>query len=200
MESNQIFFILLLILIINISVCLKDDSDGFEVLNYLEEKKYILNKTDSDEKMILLKMDADKILSSNCLIDIHQIDPQKVYLYYKFEKGGEKEFKNLKNWMTTNNFDKHVLHYKIEKTKEKENTLYLNITVKNFKDKQEISVESIDSQFNVYLLVILIVSISAGLIFVLVFVSYYYMFKAKTNDNELNDFDIIFAKVGPEDL
>ena len=199
MKRNQIFYILL-ILIIDISECLRDDLDGYEVLNYLEEKKYILNKTESDEKMFRLKMDVDKILSSDCLIDIHQIDPQKVYLYYKFEKGGEKEFKNLKNWITTNNYDKHVLNYKIEKPKEKGNTLYLNITVKNFKDKQEFSVESTDSQFNVYLLVILIVSISAGLIFVVVFLSYYCMFKAKTNDNELNDFDIIFAKVGPEDL
>ena len=200
MKRNQIFYILLLLLIIDISECLRDDLDGYEVLNYLEEKKYILNKTESDEKMFRLKMDVDKILSSDCLIDIHQIDPQKVYLYYKFEKGGEKEFKNLKNWMTTNNFDKHVLNYKIKKPKEKGNTLYLNITVKNFKDKQEFSVESTDSQFNVYLLVILVVSISAGLIFVVVFLSYYCMFKAKTNDNELNDFDIIFAKVGPEDL
>ena len=200
MKSNQIFYIMLLILIIDISECLRDDLDGYEVLNYLEEKKYILNKTESDEKMFHLKMDVDKILSSDCLIDIHQIDPQKVYLYYKFEKGGEKEFKNLKNWITTNNYDKHVLNYKIEKPKEKGNTLYLNITVKNFKDKQEFSVESTDSQFNVYLLVILVVSISAGLIFVVVFLSYYCMFKAKTNDNELNDFDIIFAKVGPEDL
>ncbi len=200
MKRNQIFYILLLLLIIDISECLRDDLDGYEVLNYLEEKKYILNKTESDEKMFRLKMDVDKILSSDCLIDIHQIDPQKVYLYYKFEKGGEKEFKNLKNWITTNNYDKHVLNYKIEKPKEKGNTLYLNITVKNFKDKQEFSVESTDSQFNVYLLVILVVSISAGLIFVVVFLSYYCMFKAKTNDNELNDFDIIFAKVGPEDL
>ena len=200
MKRNQIFYILLLLLIIDISECLRDDLDGYEVLNYLEEKKYILDKTESDEKMFRLKMDVDKILSSDCLIDIHQIDPQKVYLYYKFEKGGEKEFKNLKNWITTNNYDKHVLNYKIEKPKEKGNTLYLNITVKNFKDKQEFSVESTDSQFNVYLLVILVVSISAGLIFVVVFLSYYCMFKAKTNDNELNDFDIIFAKVGPEDL
>ena len=200
MKRNQIFYILLLLLIIDISECLRDDLDGYEVLNYLEEKKYILNKTESEEKMFRLKMDVDKILSSDCLIDIHQIDPQKVYLYYKFEKGGEKEFKNLKNWITTNNYDKHVLNYKIEKPKEKGNTLYLNITVKNFKDKQEFSVESTDSQFNVYLLVILVVSISAGLIFVVVFLSYYCMFKAKTNDNELNDFDIIFAKVGPEDL
>ena len=200
MKRNQIFYILLLLLIIDISECLRDDLDGYEVLNYLEEKKYILDKTESDEKMFRLKMDVDKILSSDCLIDIHQIDPQKVYLYYKFEKGGEKEFKNLKNWITTNNYDKHVLNYKIEKPKEKGNTLYLNITVKNFKDKQAFSVESTDSQFNVYLLVILVVSISAGLIFVVVFLSYYCMFKAKTNDNELNDFDIIFAKVGPEDL
>jgi len=200
MKRNQIFYILLLLLIIDISECLRDDLDGYEVLNYLEEKKYILDKTESDEKMFRLKMDVDKILSSDCLIDIHQIDPQKVYLYYKFEKGGEKEFKNLKNWITTNNYDKHVLNYKIEKPKEKGNTLYLNITVKNFKDKQEFSVESTDSQFNVYLLVILVVSISAGLIFGVVFLSYYCMFKAKTNDNELNDFDIIFAKVGPEDL
>ena len=80
-QRNQIFYILL-ILIIDISECLRDDLDGYEVLNYLEEKKYILNKTESDEKMFRLKMDVDKILSSDCLIDIHQIDPQKVYLYY----------------------------------------------------------------------------------------------------------------------
>ena len=200
MKRNQIFYILLLLLIIDISECLRDDLDGYEVLNYLEEKKYILNKTESDEKMFHLKMDVDKILSSNCLIDIHQIDPQKVYLYYKFEKGGEKEFKYLANWITINNHDKHVLNYKIEKPEEKGNTLYLKLSVKYYKDKQEFSVESTDSQFNFYLLVILIVSITAVLVAVIVFLSFYCMFKDKTNGNDLNDFEIVFAKVGPEDL
>ena len=86
------------------------------------------------------------------------------------------------------------------KPEEKGNTLYLKISVKYYKDKQEFSVESTDSQFNFYLLVILIVSFSAVLVAVIVFLSFYCMFKDKTNGNDLNDFEIVFAKVGPEDL
>ena len=203
MKNNQILYMFLLIIVlIDFSLCLNDDPISYEVLNYLEEKTYILNKTEigSDEVIIYLKMDVDKILTSDCLIDVHQTDPQVVYLYYKFEKGGEKEFKYLANWITINNHDKHVLNYKIEKPEEKGNTLYLKISVKYYKDKQEFSVESTDSQFNFYLLVILIVSFSAVLVAVIVFLSFYCMFKDKTNGNDLNDFEIVFAKVGPEDL
>ena len=202
-KTNLVIYISLILIayFLDSVKCIKDDLIEYDVLEYLKEKEYTLNKTEKNEMIFYLKMEVDKILTSKCLIDIHQKDPQRITLEYKFEKGGEKpDFQILDNWITINDHDKHVLYYEIEKPEEKGNTLYLKISVSKYTDKQVFSVKSTDSQFNFYLLVILIVVISAVLVFVAVFFSFYCMYKSKTDLNDPNNFDIVFAKVGPEDL
>ena len=201
MIKRNIFAFLLTISLFNSLNCLKEESIEYDVLEYLKEKKYILNATEKNEITFYLQMEADKILTSDCLLNIYQTDPQSVSLEYKFEKDEEKsDFKYLKQWIVTNNKDKHVYYYDIEKPEEKGKILYLKILVKNYKDKQEFSVESTDYQFNYYLLIILILIGSFVFVFALIFFIYYCQFKAKTNFDDLNNVDIIFAKVGPEDF
>jgi len=199
--KQNIYILVLIICIPEIFKCIQEEPNEYEILEYLGEKKYTLNKTKGNEKVIYLQMEVDKILTKSCLIDIHQTDPQKVKLEYKFEKGEESsEFISLKNWITINNRNEHTLCYEMKKPKEKGYTLYMKITVSNFKDKQEFSVESTKSQFNFYLLVELIIGFSALLVLLIVFLTFYCMFKSGGNKNDLNDFDVVFAKVGPEDF
>ena len=195
---HNIFTLLLMIFLIDLFTCLNEGH--YETLNYLEEKEYILNKTEEKETILNLDMDVNTILTKKCLIDIHQENPQDVSLEYKYKKGEQTTFKSLKNWITINDGDKHTLCYEIKKSKEKNNTLYLKIVVKNYKDKQKFSVKSVKSQFNFYLLIGLIVGGSALIVLLIIFLLYYCMYKTKTNVDDPINFDIVFAKVGPEDF
>ena len=64
---------------------------------------------------------------------------------------------------------------------------------------QEFRVESTDHQFNFYAVIYSIVGASALIVFITIILTYYCIYKAKPNPNAPGSFDIVFAKVGPED-
>ena len=200
MKINRIIIFLSLICISEIIICLKDEPIEYDVLEYKGTKTYKLNATDKTESTHYLQMEVDKILTDSCLIIMHQTDPQEITLEYKFEKEGKtSNFEKIKHWQTTNDGSKHKLYYDIDKPEEKGYTLYMRITVKNYRDKQEITVESTDSQFNFYILIGIIVAVSCVIVFLVIFFSFYCIYKSKVNFDDPNSVDVVFAKVGPED-
>ena len=190
-----------LILIVNLdfSFCLINESIKYDILEYNSEIMYTLNNPNITEMEFYIKMNVDSILTNpNCLINIRQTDPQKIILKYKFENGQEtSEFKEIKNWLTINDGNQHVLEYEIEKPKDRGYTLYMNVIVSKYKLGQKVTVISTDHQFNFFLLIILIVAGSSVLVGLVIFATYYCVYKKGVDPNEIND--IIFAKVGPED-
>ena len=190
---------LILILNIDFSFCLINESINYDILEYNSEIMYTLNNPNITEMEFYIKMNVDSILTNpNCLINIRQTDPQKIILKYKFENGQEtSEFKEIKNWLTINDGNQHVLEYEIEKPKDRGYTLYMNVIVSKYKLGQKVTVISTDHQFNFYLLIILIVAGSSVLVGLVIFATYYCVYKKGVDPNEIND--IIFAKVGPED-
>ena len=190
---------LILILNLDFSFCLINESINYDILEYNSEIMYTLNNPNITEMEFYIKMNVDSILTNpNCLINIRQTDPQKIILKYKFENGQEtSEFKEIKNWLTINDGNQHVLEYEIEKPKDRGYTLYMNVIVSKYKLGQKVTVISTDHQFNFYLLIILIVAGSSVLVGLVIFATYYCVYKKGVDPNEIND--IIFAKVGPED-
>ena len=190
---------LILILNLDFSFCLINKSIKYDILEYNSEIMYTLNNPNITEMEFYIKMNVDSILTNpNCLINIRQTDPQKIILKYKFENGQEtSEFKEIKNWLTINDGSQHVLEYEIEKPKDRGYTLYMNVIVSKYKLGQKVTVISTDHQFNFYLLIILIVAGSSVLVGLVIFATYYCVYKKGVDPNEIND--IIFAKVGPED-
>ena len=190
---------LILILNLDFSFCLINESINYDILEYNSEIMYTLNNPNITEMEFYIKMNVDLILTNpNCLINIRQTDPQKIILKYKFENGQEtSEFKEIKNWLTINDGSQHVLEYEIEKPKDRGYTLYMNVIVSKYKLGQKVTVISTDHQFNFYLLIILIVAGSSVLVGLVIFATYYCVYKKGVDPNEIND--IIFAKVGPED-
>lgn len=190
---------LILILNLDFSFCLINESIKYDILEYNSEIMYTLNNPNITEMEFYIKMNVDSILTNpNCLINIRQTDPQKIILKYKFENGQEtSEFKEIKNWLTINDGNQHVLEYEIEKPKDRGYTLYMNVIVSKYKLGQKVTVISTDHQFNFYLLIILIVAGSSVLVGFVIFATYYCVYKKGVDPNEIND--IIFAKVGPED-
>ena len=190
---------LILILNLGFSFSLINESINYDILEYNSEIMYTLNNPNITEMEFYIKMNVDSILTNpNCLINIRQTDPQKIILKYKFENGQEtSEFKEIKNWLTINDGNQHVLEYEIEKPKDRGYTLYMNVIVSKYKLGQKVSVISTDHQFNFYLLIILIVAGSSVLVGLVIFATYYCVYKKGVDPNEIND--IIFAKVGPED-
>ena len=190
---------LILILNLDFSFCLINESIKYDILEYNSEIMYTLNNPNITEMEFYIKMNVDSILTNpNCLINIRQTDPQKIILKYKFENGQEtSEFKEIKNWLTINDGNQHVLEYEIEKPKDRGYTLYMNVIVSKYKLGQKVTVISTDHQFNFYLLIILIVAGSSVLVGLVIFATYYCVYKKGVDPNEIND--IIFAKVGPED-
>ena len=73
----------------------------------------------------------------------------------------------------------------------------MNVIVSKYKLGQKVTVISTDHQFNFFLLIILIVAGSSVLVGLVIFATYYCVYKKGVDPNEIND--IIFAKVGPED-
>ena len=190
---------LILILNLGFSFSLINESINYDILEYNSEIMYTLNNPNITEMEFYIKMNVDSILTNpNCLINIRQTDPQKIILKYKFENGQEtSEFKEIKNWLTINDGNQHVLEYEIEKPKDRGYTLYMNVIVSKYKLGQKVTVISTDHQFNFYLLIILIVAGSSVLVGLVIFATYYCVYKKGVDPNEIND--IIFAKVGPED-
>ena len=139
--NKYIYVILLIIYILDSSKCIKDDQIEYELLKYKGIKSYTLNILDEKEFIIYLKMEVNKILSNDCLINLHQTNPQSITLRYKFDENAE--FKEKENWITINNNEQHVLYYKIKKEEDKK-FFYLEITVRVFLDKQKFYVESTD--------------------------------------------------------
>ena len=180
----------------NSSKCIKIDPNEYEILEYKNKYDYVFNLTEGNEKIFNLKMEVDKILTNDCLINIYQTDPQIPTLYYTFDEN--KDFVTLYNWQTINRMEQHTMYYKIEKEENKK-WLYLAIKVTGFKDKQNFVVESVDSQFNMFIIVYIVIAVSTIIVFVIVFAVSFRMFKPQALENDPNNIETIFAKVGPED-
>ena len=197
MKGNKyIFVLLLMIYFMNSSKCIKIDPNAYEILEYKNKFDYVFNLTEGNEKIFYLKMEVDKILTNDCLINIYQTDPQIPTLYYTFDEN--KDFVTLYKWQTINRMEQHTMYYKIEKEENKK-WLYLNIKVTDFKDKQNFVVESVDSQFNMFIIVYIVIAVSTIIVFVIVFAVSFRMFKPQALENDPNNIETIFAKVGPED-
>ena len=166
---------LILILNLGFSFSLINESINYDILEYNSEIMYTLNNPNITEMEFYIKMNVDSILTNpNCLINIRQTDPQKIILKYKFENGQEtSEFKEIKNWLTINDGNQHVLEYEIEKPKDRGYTLYMNVIVSKYKLGQKVTVISTDHQFNFFLLIILIVAGSSVLVGLVIFATYY---------------------------
>ena len=147
-------------------------------------------------------MDADKILSDKyAYFYVYIEDPTKFEFYYKFEKEGEtKEFIYLKSNMVTNHGSAHTIYQKMEKPKELGNTLYIKMRVYNYHKGQKISVESSETQTDLFLMLSILIYSSSFLTFAIVAISFYCLYKKAKEFNPYNSGeDIIFAKVRPED-
>ena len=101
MKGNKyIFVLLLMIYFMNSSKCIKIDPNAYEILEYKHKYDHVFNLTEGNEKIFYLKMEVDKILTNDCLINIYQTDPQIPTLYYTFDEN--KDFVTLYNWQTIN--------------------------------------------------------------------------------------------------
>ena len=202
MLSSSIIFLLLQI---SLFICKEIDyktinNEEYMVLNYKDKKDF--NLTADNEQFIYIKMDADKILSDKyAYFYVYIEDPTKFEFYYKFEKEGEtKEFIYLKSNMVTNHGSAHTIYQKMEKPKESGNTLYIKMRVYNYYKGQKISVESSETQTDLFLMLSILIYSSSFLTFTIIAISLYCLYKKAKEFNPYNSGeDIIFAKVRPED-
>ena len=202
MLSSSIIFLLLQI---SLFICKEIDyktinNEEYMVLNYKDKKDF--NLTADNEQFIYIKMDVDKILSDKyAYFYVYIEDPTKFEFYYKFEKEGEtKEFIYLKSNMVTNHGSAHTIYQKMEKPKETGNTLYIKMRVYNYNKGQKISVESSETQTDLFLMLSILIYSSSFLTFAIVAISLYCLYKKAKEFNPYNSGeDIIFAKVRPED-
>ena len=202
MLSSSIIFLLLQI---SLFICKEIDyktinNEEYMALNYKDKKDF--NLTADNEQFIYIKMDADKILSDKyAYFYVYIEDPTKFEFYYKFEKEGEtKEFIYLKSNMVTNHGSAHTIYQKMEKPKETGNTLYIKMRVYNYHKGQKISVESSETQTDLFLMLSILIYSSSFLTFAIIAISLYCLYKKAKEFNPYNSGeDIIFAKVRPED-
>ena len=202
MLSSSIIFLLLQI---SLFICKEIDyktinNEEYMILNYKDKKDF--NLTADNEQFIYIKMDADKILSDKyAYFYVYIEDPTKFEFYYKFEKEGEtKEFIYLKSNMVTNHGSAHTIYQKMEKPKELGNTLYIKMRVYNYHKGQKISVESSETQTDLFLMLSILIYSSSFLTFTIIAISLYCLYKKAKEFNPYNSGeDIIFAKVRPED-
>ena len=118
MNTNKyIYALLLMIYFMNSSKCIKIDPNAYEILEYKHKYDYVFNLTEGNEKIFYLKMEVDKILTNDCLINIYQTDPQRPALYYTFDEN--KDFEFLYPWQTINKMEQHTMYYKIKKEENK---------------------------------------------------------------------------------
>ena len=202
MLSSSIIFLLLQM---SLFICKEIDykttnNEEYMILNYKDKKDF--NLTADNEQFIYIKMDADKILSDKyAYFYVYIEDPTKFEFYYKFEKEGEtKEFIYLKSNMVTNHGSAHTIYQKMEKPKELGNTLYIKMRVYNYHKGQKISVESSETQTDLFLMLSILIYSSSFLTFAIIAISLYCLYKKAKEFNPYNSGeDIIFAKVRPED-
>ena len=202
MLSSSIIFLLLQM---SLFICKEIDyktinNEEYMILNYKDKKDF--NLTADNEQFIYIKMDTDKILSDKyAYFYVYIEDPTKFEFYYKFEKEGEtKEFIYLKSNMVTNHGSAHTIYQKMEKPKESGNTLYIKMRVYNYHKGQKISVESSETQTDLFLMLSILIYSSSFLTFAIVAISFYCLYKKAKEFNPYNSGeDIIFAKVRPED-
>ena len=199
------FSIIILLLQISVFSCKEinyktiNDDISYTDLNYKEKKDFSL--TADNEQFIYIKMDSDKILSNKyAYFYVYIEDPTKFEFNYKFEKEGEtKQFIELKSNMGTNHGSAHTIYEKMEKPKDSGNTLYIKMRVYNYTKGQKISVESSETQTDLFLMLSIMIYSFSFIIFVIVTLSLYCTYKKAT---EFNPFDsgeeIIVAKVRPE--
>lgn len=200
MKYNLLLYLSLLISILNFSLCKQNNITDYDILEYLKEIKYTLDDPEKKTMNFYLKMNTDEISSDSILINIHQRDPESIKLEYKMENSTEElDFKQIDSWLTINDGSEHVLLYDIEKPKEKGYTLYMKVSVSYYNLNQEIRVESTDHQFSFYTIIYSIVGASAFLTFIIILCVYASIYNAKLNPNSPGSFDVVFAKVGPED-
>ena len=196
--------IIILLLQIGLLICKEIENktinnEEYINLEYKETKNY--NLTTEGDQFIYLKMDVDKILSKTyAYFYIYIEDPTKFEFYYKFEKEGEqKDFIYLKNNMQTNHGSAHTIYQKMEKPKETGYTLYIKMRVYNYIKEQKISIESSETQTDLFLVLIIIIYLSSFIIFLVVAISLYCLYKKATEKNILESGeDIIVARVRPE--
>ena len=202
MLSSSIIFLLLQM---SLFICKEIDyktinNEEYMILNYKDKKDF--NLTADNEQFIYIKMDTDKILSDKyAYFYVYIEDPTKFEFYYKFEKEGEtKEFIYLKSNMVTNHGSAHTIYQKMEKPKELGNTLYIKMRVYNYHKGQKISVESSETQTDLFLMLSILIYSSSFLTFAIIAISLYCLYKKAKEFNPYNSGeDIIFAKVRPED-
>ena len=199
------FSIIILLLQISVFSCKEinyktiNDDISYTDLNYKEKKDFSL--TADNEQFIYIKMDSDKILSNKyAYFYVYIEDPTKFEFNYKFEKEGEtKQFIELISNMGTNHGSAHTIYEKMEKPKDSGNTLYIKMRVYNYAKGQKISVESSETQTDLFLMLSIMIYSFSFIIFVIVTLSLYCTYKKAT---EFNPFDsgeeIIVAKVRPE--
>ena len=206
MKNINKFLILFIITSISSSLKYEDDIESnYELLDYLSIKTYKLDRNDTNEMLFRLKMDINKIKTDSTIyINIHQRNPETIsFKYYIGKNDTHKNFRNLNEWITTNSGKNHILYYQIDKPNNQDYYLYMKIVVSNYNINQYFSVESVDGQFNFYLLIGLIIGFSALLVFVIIFLIYYSLYKFRISDIKDNNnytFNTVFAKVGPEDF
>ena len=75
----------------------------------------------------------------------------------------------------------------------------MEITVRDFLDKQKFYVESTDYQFNFNLIIYIVIAFIFVITFVIVFVVFYCLFKSQVFESDPNKVEVIFVKVGSED-
>ena len=167
MLSSSIIFLLLQM---SLFICKEIDyktinNEEYMILNYKDKKDF--NLTADNEQFIYIKMDTDKILSDKyAYFYVYIEDPTKFEFYYKFEKEGEtKEFIYLKSNMVTNHGSAHTIYQKMEKPKELGNTLYIKMRVYNYHKGQKISVESSETQTDLFLMLSILIYSSSFLTF-----------------------------------
>ena len=80
----------------NYSKCIKIDPNAYDILEFKKKYEYVFDITEGEEKNFHLKMEVDKILTNDCLINIYQTNPQRVTLYYTFDEN--KDFNILHPW------------------------------------------------------------------------------------------------------
>ena len=172
--------VLFLIFIGNI-ICLNEDFEDFDYLS--TKNKTIVN----GKNIILLKMDASKILSKNyAYFSLIITNPTKVNSFsYKFVNSEEetKDYTIKSNSGVINSGSEHTVLYKIEKNEMK--FLLLKIEVSTTAQSQIIYIKSTESQTNIDLISGSII-MSAMIIPVLIlFCSFYSLHKKKRSPEDI---------------
>ena len=195
--------IIIMLLQMSLFVCKEigsfNDDIKYDDLNYKEKKDF--NLTSDNEQFIYLKMEAEKILSDKyAYFYVYIEEPTKYEFFYKFEKEGENNnFTQLKNNMVTNHGSSHTVYHKMKKPTEAGNTLYLKMRVYNYIKGQKISIESSETQTDLFLVLSIVIYVLSFGVFCTVAISFYCLYKKAHGSNPYDSGDnFIVARVKPE--